>query len=415
MPSATGGGVGIWRHGFWRGVVYRRPCPNHHPPLPGLAPCGQNSLYFQGAWRSLLGETAVHGRRSGAGRHHGLQSRPKKQNTWPGRSDPCYGLLVLHQSNQLGPAGRGAAPAGRCDPAPPAACRRFSHRSRGSWSSRSGDPRARLRRPNPRVVGGHRASSLPSRGHAAIEGGRRSPISKHGISLQADRRDLYARAGQTPSCGCRATTQPRSPGEGGRDADCDSCCRATRRGQDNDRRPLAKAIGDRLHNGQCRRHPESVPRVSRLECRFVARRGARHPPASFLAAGHQRAAPPHRQRDRARSAANGRHRRPAGPPRLQDLLDQTCVLPAGKAAYRVWRRFRNGAFERKGSDPDAGRFVNPRFVATAFGSKPDETYATLKQHPAVVHWLAVSTAADHAQPPAVEEEGSRAEQAPTDR
>lgn len=84
-----------------------------------------------------------------------------------------------------------------------------------------------------------------------------------------------------------------------------------------------------------------------------------------------------------------------------------CVrLPPGKAAYRVWRRFRNGAFQQNAGDPDAGRFVSPRFVATAFGSKPDETYAALKKHPAVVHWLAVNTAADPGQPPAIEDEGS---------
>ena len=66
-------------------------------------------------------------------------------------------------------------------------------------------------------------------------------------------------------------------------------------------------------------------------------------------------------------------------------------------------------------DPDAGRFVAPRFVATAFGTKPDETYAALKKLPAVVHWLEVSTAAAAGRPATVEEEGSRDEQAPAAR
>ena len=90
-------------------------------------------------------------------------------------------------------------------------------------------------------------------------------------------------------------------------------------------------------------------------------------------------------------------------------------LPAGKAAYRAWRRFRKGAFRHDAGDPDAGRFVAPRFVATEFGPRPDEAYAALKRHPAVVHWLEVSTAAGPGGPASVEEEGSRGEQAPKDR
>ena len=85
-------------------------------------------------------------------------------------------------------------------------------------------------------------------------------------------------------------------------------------------------------------------------------------------------------------------------------------LPPGKAAYRAWHRFRKGAFQYNAVDPDAGRFVAPRFVATAFGTKPDEAYAALKKHPAVVHWLEVSTAAGPGQPPTVKEEGSRGEE-----
>ena len=50
-------------------------------------------------------------------------------------------------------------------------------------------------------------------------------------------------------------------------------------------------------------------------------------------------------------------------------------LPAGKAAFRAWRRFRGGAFKQNPTDPDSGRFVSPRFIATTFGSKPAETYA----------------------------------------
>ncbi len=80
-------------------------------------------------------------------------------------------------------------------------------------------------------------------------------------------------------------------------------------------------------------------------------------------------------------------------------------LPAGKAAFRTWRRFRGGAFKPNGTDPDSGRFVSPRLVATAFGSKPQETYAALKKHPAVVHWLTVNTSGGREKPPVVEEEG----------
>jgi Zeta toxin len=80
-------------------------------------------------------------------------------------------------------------------------------------------------------------------------------------------------------------------------------------------------------------------------------------------------------------------------------------LPAGKAAFRAWRRFRGGAFKPNPTDPDSGRFVSPRFIATTFGSKPAETYAALKKHPAVVHWLSVSTSGGRGQPPKLEEEG----------
>jgi Zeta toxin len=80
-------------------------------------------------------------------------------------------------------------------------------------------------------------------------------------------------------------------------------------------------------------------------------------------------------------------------------------LPVGKAAFRTWRRFRGGAFKPNVGDPDSGRFVSPRLVATAFGTKPRETYTALKKHPAVVHWLSVNTSGGHEKPPVVEEEG----------
>ncbi len=87
-------------------------------------------------------------------------------------------------------------------------------------------------------------------------------------------------------------------------------------------------------------------------------------------------------------------------------------LPAGKAAFRAWRRFRGGAFKHDPADPDAGRFVAPQFIVTAFGSKPAETYAALKRHPAVIHWLAVDTSGGREQPPKIEEEGRTATRAP---
>ena len=87
-------------------------------------------------------------------------------------------------------------------------------------------------------------------------------------------------------------------------------------------------------------------------------------------------------------------------------------LPAGKAAFRAWRRFRGGAFKQNAADPDAGRFVSPQFIVTAFGSKPAETYAVLKKHPAVVHWQAVNTSGGRGQPPKIEEEGPTAIPAP---
>jgi predicted ABC-type ATPase len=81
-------------------------------------------------------------------------------------------------------------------------------------------------------------------------------------------------------------------------------------------------------------------------------------------------------------------------------------LPAAKAAYRAWHRFRRGAFQLKLAESDSGRFISPRFIATFFGTRPAETYQKLKSHPAVIHWVTFDTSSTApGQTPNIEEEG----------
>lgn len=83
------------------------------------------------------------------------------------------------------------------------------------------------------------------------------------------------------------------------------------------------------------------------------------------------------------------------------------TLPSNKVSQRVWNRFRENAFGSKDPAGEPGRFVPPNYAYLHVDSKPDKTYAALKNHPAVQSWTQISTDVPYGKPPIVKDQGSR--------
>ncbi|HWA98210.1 MAG TPA: zeta toxin family protein, partial [Pirellulales bacterium] len=62
-------------------------------------------------------------------------------------------------------------------------------------------------------------------------------------------------------------------------------------------------------------------------------------------------------------------------------------VPAYKAAYKAWMRFRKNAFGNHDPGKDPGRFVPVDYAGIEVDDKPDETYKQLREHPAVKSWV----------------------------
>ena len=93
------------------------------------------------------------------------------------------------------------------------------------------------------------------------------------------------------------------------------------------------------------------------------------------------------------------------------------TVPPAKIAQRVWDRFRGNAFGNKDLNAEHGRFVPPKYAFSHVDSKPDKSYETLKQHPAMQSWSKISTDVPRGTEPTLIDAGKRGgyEQKDTDK
>lgn len=79
------------------------------------------------------------------------------------------------------------------------------------------------------------------------------------------------------------------------------------------------------------------------------------------------------------------------------------------AGWRAWKRFRDNAFgNQEGPDKEPGRYVPPDYAAEVVDGKPEQTYAQLRNHPAVKRWQMINTDGfEHGRGPQLVEQGSK--------
>jgi hypothetical protein len=100
--------------------------------------------------------------------------------------------------------------------------------------------------------------------------------------------------------------------------------------------------------------------------------------------------------------------------RLKEFVDRgyephliSIAYPAWKATGRVWDRFVKNAYGHRDPNDEPGRFVPPTYARDIVDGKPETTYATLKEHPAVRSYVQLSTDVPKGEPAKVIDRGER--------